>query len=185
MEGKRYTGYIEAIQRMFTNKITEVQHLNYWERLHKLKLYSLQRRRGRYIIIYILKIIQYRWYNGHKIKTRNHPWHGTQCVIACSTNRNPPQSLQENAITVFGPHLFNSLTKYLRDIGSVKTEKLKFEVDKFLELLMSPKCQLCHRGKKQQHPRPTISSKSSRTLPRRWQSQGLNCYETTPSIPSK
>ena len=31
---------IEAIQRTFTYKITEVQHLNYWERLHKLKLYS-------------------------------------------------------------------------------------------------------------------------------------------------
>ena len=25
---------IEAIQRSFTYKITEVQHLNYWERLH-------------------------------------------------------------------------------------------------------------------------------------------------------
>ena len=34
---------IEAIQRTFTYKITEVQHLNYFERLHKLKLYSLQR----------------------------------------------------------------------------------------------------------------------------------------------
>ena len=44
---------IEAIQRTFTCKITEVQHLNYWERLHELKLYSLQRRRERYIIIYI------------------------------------------------------------------------------------------------------------------------------------
>ena len=45
------------------------------------------------------------------------------------------QSLQENAITVFGPRLYNSLPKYLRDIESVKTEKFKFEVDKFLELI--------------------------------------------------
>ena len=36
---------IEAIQRTFTYKITEVQHLNYWERLHELKLYCLQRPR--------------------------------------------------------------------------------------------------------------------------------------------
>ena len=43
----------EAIERTFTYKITEVQHLNYWERVHELKLYSLQRRRERYIIIYI------------------------------------------------------------------------------------------------------------------------------------
>ena len=33
---------IEAIQQTFTYKITEVQHLNYWERLHELKLYSLK-----------------------------------------------------------------------------------------------------------------------------------------------
>ena len=47
----------------------------------------------------------------------------------------PAQSLQENAVTVFGPSLYNSLPKYLRDIESVKTEKFKFELDKFLELI--------------------------------------------------
>ena len=45
---------IEAIQRTFTYKITEVQqHLNHSETLHELKLYSLQRPRERYIIIHI------------------------------------------------------------------------------------------------------------------------------------
>ena len=49
-------------------------------------LYSLQRRRERYIIIYIWKITQHMVANidgtmGHKIKTRKHPRHGTQCVI--------------------------------------------------------------------------------------------------------
>ena len=29
---------IDAIQQTFTHKITKVQHLNYWERLHELKL---------------------------------------------------------------------------------------------------------------------------------------------------
>ena len=72
---------------------------------------------------------------GHKIKNRKHPRHGTQCVIQYPTNRNPAQSLQENAITVFGPRLYNSLPKYLRNIESVKTEEFKFELDKFLELI--------------------------------------------------
>ena len=36
----------------------------------------------------------------HKIKTRNHPSDGTQCVMEYPTNRNAAQSLQENAITV-------------------------------------------------------------------------------------
>ena len=57
-----------------------------------------------------------------------------QCVIQYPTNRNLAQSLQENAITVFGLRLNNSLPKYLRDIESVKTEKFKFE-HKFLELI--------------------------------------------------
>ena len=72
---------------------------------------------------------------GHTIKTRKHPKHGTQCVIQHPTYRNPAQSLQENAIAVFGPRLYNSLPKYLRDIKSVKTEKLKFELDKFLDTI--------------------------------------------------
>ena len=72
---------------------------------------------------------------GHKIKTRKHRRHGTQSVVQYPTNRNPAPTNgnPENAITVFGPRLYNSLPKYLRDIESVKTEKIKFELDKFLE----------------------------------------------------
>ena len=72
---------------------------------------------------------------GHKIKTIKHPRHGTQCVIQYSTDRNPAKSLQENAINVFGTRLYNSLPKYLRDIESVKTEKFRIELDKFLQLI--------------------------------------------------
>ena len=72
---------------------------------------------------------------GTKIKNRKHPRHGTQCVIQYPTNRNPAQSLQENAIAAFGPRLYISLPKYPRDIESVNTEKFKFELDKFLELI--------------------------------------------------
>ena len=131
---------IDSIQWNFTYKITEVQYINCWERLHELKLYSLQRRRERYIIKYIWMITQHMVLNivvtmGHKIKKRKHLRHGRQCVIQYPTNRNSAQSLQENAITVFEPRLSNSLPKYLRDIESVKTEKFKFELDKFLELI--------------------------------------------------
>ena len=73
---------------------------------------------------------------GHKIKTRKHPRHGTLCIIQYPTNRNPAQSLQENTITVFGPRLYNSLPKYLSDIESVKTEKFKSELERFLELIL-------------------------------------------------
>ena len=94
---------IDSIQQTLTYKITEVQHLNYWERLYKLKLYSLQRRSERYIILYIWKITQHMVPNidgimGHKIKTRKHPRHGTHCVIQyiqqIETQHNPFKKMQ-------------------------------------------------------------------------------------------
>ena len=108
-------------------------------------------------------------------------------------NKIPTQSLQENAITVFWPRLYNSLPKYLRDIESAKTEKLKFEFDRFLELISDvPKnAQLCLRNKKQQHYCQDVSSEGSRNLPRievesptRPRSR-LSCFETYSTYPSK
>ena len=48
---------IEAVQRTFSSKIAGMKHLNYWKRLKELNLYSLQRRRERYTIIYVWKNI--------------------------------------------------------------------------------------------------------------------------------
>ena len=47
---------LESIQRTFTSKIAGLKDLHYWERLKKLSLLSLQRRRERYIAIYMWKI---------------------------------------------------------------------------------------------------------------------------------
>ena len=162
------------IWRLWWNQeITEVQYLNNWERLHELKLYSLQRHGERYIIIYIWKIIQHMVPNidgtiGHTIKTRNHPRHETQCVIQYPTKRNPAQSLQENAITVLCmPRLYNSLSKYLRDIESVKIQILALLVSRH-HSSSAQNAQQCHRIRKQQHPRPAHSSDGSRNLPQWW-----------------
>ena len=56
---------------------------------------------------------------GHKMKTRNHPRLRTHSVITYPPNRNPAQSLRKNAITLFGPWLYNSMPKYLSDIEGV------------------------------------------------------------------
>ena len=48
---------IEGVQRTFTSRISGLQHLNYWERLARLKLMSLQRRRERDIILMMWKIL--------------------------------------------------------------------------------------------------------------------------------
>ena len=49
---------IEKIQKAFTKDIKGFSSFSYQERLSNLKIYSLQRRRERYIIIYVWKILE-------------------------------------------------------------------------------------------------------------------------------
>ena len=47
---------IEDVQRHFTKKIDGMEDFSYHERLKKLNMYSQERRRDRYMIIFIWKI---------------------------------------------------------------------------------------------------------------------------------
>ena len=49
---------IEKVQRTFTKHITGIRDLSYSKRLETLKLYSLQRRREIYNIIYVWIIVE-------------------------------------------------------------------------------------------------------------------------------
>ena len=49
---------IENIQKAFTKHIKGFSPFSYQERLSNLKIYSVQRRRERYIIIYVWKILE-------------------------------------------------------------------------------------------------------------------------------
>ena len=48
---------IENVQKQFTRKICGLGDLDYWERLKRLKILSLQRRRERYTIILVWKVL--------------------------------------------------------------------------------------------------------------------------------
>ena len=77
---------------------------------------------------------KYRRYNGTQNKNQKPIKTRTQCVIDYPISRNPAQSIQENAITVFVSRLYNSL-KCVKYIESVKTAEFKFKLEKFLELI--------------------------------------------------
>ena len=51
---------LESIQHNLINKIKDkrLENLSYWEKLSELKLYSQERRREQYMVIFIWKIIQ-------------------------------------------------------------------------------------------------------------------------------
>ena len=52
---------LEQVQRSFIRKIQGIQHLSYWEQLKETSLYSLERRRERYQVIYLWRILEYRF----------------------------------------------------------------------------------------------------------------------------
>ena len=106
-------------ERLHTKSLKSSTQTNWKNCTNSNCTLSMQRRRARYIIIYryiiyIWKITQNTVPNidsamEYKIETRKHQRHGTQHFIPYPTNRNPAQSLQENAITVFGPRRYYSL----------------------------------------------------------------------------
>lgn len=53
---KKEIRYIGTIQRSFTKEIKGMKELNYWERLKRLNIKSLQRRREQLIIMEVFKI---------------------------------------------------------------------------------------------------------------------------------
>ena len=49
---------LERVQKSFTSKIKDMEDLDYHQSLKKLNLYSLERRRERYLIIYAWQMIE-------------------------------------------------------------------------------------------------------------------------------
>ena len=47
---------IESVQRQFTSKISGLENFDYWTRLQRLRLFSQERRRERYMILFLWKI---------------------------------------------------------------------------------------------------------------------------------
>ena len=124
---------LEAVQRTFTCRIDGMAGLNYWQRLQRLKLYSLQRRRERYIVIYIWKILndQVPNFDGvMKVQSRINERRGTLCTIppnrVQATHR--VQTLRENSLAVNGPRLFNCLPAKVRNYeGTLETFKRELD----------------------------------------------------------
>ena len=132
----KYVRQLEAVQRTFTWRLAEISHLDYWQRLEELKLYSLERRRERYIVIYVWKIIQGCVPNlegGDRITTRNTGRRGRLCRVPplSSQTRGRIQTLRDDSFAVLGPRLFNCLPRELRAYED-DLDCFKAQLDSFL-----------------------------------------------------
>ena len=131
---------IEAVQRNFTSRISNIGDLNYWQRLDRLGLYSLERRRERYIVIYIFKILSGVVPNmtneGYQISTYNNARRGLLCRIPpISTGAMAKfKSMKERSFAVRGPMLFNSIPADIRNL-ELSVDSFKAKLDKFLGVI--------------------------------------------------
>ena len=122
---------IEAVQRSFTSKIENMENLNYWERLQHLKLFSLQRRRDRFIIIHTYKIYKNLAPNDINIQFHDNPRLGIQCKrLPVKSKVTKVKSLRYNFFSHSAPRLFNVIPGQIKRAESV--ESLKKQLDKFL-----------------------------------------------------
>ena len=128
---------IEQIQRSFTRRIEGMKDLNYWERLKTLKLYSMERRRERFIIIYIYKIINNLVPNpGISFKFNERT--GMKAVVPLITNHMSSlhRKLRINSFNYLGPRLFNLMPVTIRNHqieNNTCVHSFKNALDQFLE----------------------------------------------------
>ena len=128
---------LESVQRNFTSKINSLTNLTYWERLENLKLFSLERRRERYAILYIYKIFlglvpnfeSERW----SFKFKWNPRRGLLCdVPAINTSATAKvRTMVEGSFAVRGPRLFNCIPVKIRS-ENLSVVSFKRHLDEFL-----------------------------------------------------
>ena len=111
---------LEGVQRTITSKITGCKESNYWDRLKILNLMSLQRRRERYIILYMWKILHGVSPNDLGIVFRNSSRNGLVAVVPSlkrgSSVRN--QSLYDSSFAVMGPRLWNIIPANIKTLDN-------------------------------------------------------------------
>ena len=132
---------LEQIQRSFTKRIEGFSEVHYWDRLKQLRILSLERRRDRYTIIYIWKVLHNFFPNpGFNIQSIDR---NDGIMLTLPQNHAPAtiRNLKERSILYNGVRLFRSLPSHLRklqytiDNKPPSTESYKRSLDKYLHTL--------------------------------------------------
>ena len=122
-------GKLEDIQRHFTKRIEGMEGLNYRQRLAKLHLYSQERRRDRYMVIFIWKaamgLIDGYDFTFSGQQTRR----GRECSVA-EIVRDSPSTVRRARE---GAKMFNLLPADVRNIDSDNVNQFKKKLDDFLK----------------------------------------------------
>ena len=136
----KHINMIEKTQRSFTRYISGMQGLSYPERLTVLKLYSLQRRRERYIIIYVWKILECQVPNfSPPIRSRISDRRGRAC-IASHVGVGRLGTLAYNSFRWRAIRMFNQLPLFLRNTTVCSVYGFKKKLDLYLSTVPDIPC---------------------------------------------
>ena len=127
---------LELLQRSFIRKIKGMENLSYWEQLEQLRMYSLERRRERYQIIYTWRILEGLVPNleSTPITAVENERRGRSCIPPPLATSAPQRikSIRFASLSHKGPRLFNSLPSEIRNLKEVTAEQFKNKLDHYL-----------------------------------------------------
>ena len=119
---------LESVQRTMTSRIQEMQRYNYWERLEKLGLFSMQRRRERYISIMMFKFYRGILPNTLELQFYGSYRYGPKCRRKPLISRNHKiNTIRCSSFSDIGASLFNALPKSVKAATTVASFKSRLD----------------------------------------------------------
>ena len=126
---------IEEIQRSFSRKI-KASRSGYWERLKSFQLYSQERRRERYRILYLWKVAEkiVPPISSDSNIVKEHPRNGRTFNVPLTNNSLPAHTkrARDSSLVVHGSKLFNVLPKCVRNITNCSVLEFKRKLDDYI-----------------------------------------------------
>jgi len=119
---------LENTLKSFSSKINGLKHLDYWTRLKKLRMYSIQRRFERYRTIYCWKISQ------GLVPNCDMEWNNTSqagLTFIEPTIKEYQNNNRKNSFHYVATRLFNGLPRNIRDQVEITKDEFKALLDDF------------------------------------------------------
>ena len=124
---------LEGVAKSFTARVSGLEGLDYWDRLAKLGMYSQERRRERYQIIFIWKLSQ-GLVGGYSLQFQQSDRRGTTVLVPPMATGSPAavRRAKEASLQVKGARLFNLVPQALRGMKGVTVDTFKAGLDSWL-----------------------------------------------------
>ena len=123
---------LESVSRHFSSQIHGMDNLDYWDRLSQLGIFSQERRRERYTIIFLWKLAE-KHVQGYVQDFVQNPRRGRLAVVHQPPAHQPPavRKAREASLSCRGSKLFNLIPRELRGMSGTVLQ-FKVGLDKWL-----------------------------------------------------